>query len=115
MVQTMKRALRKCSVDGGGKDWNELLPYVAMGYKISDKKCVVYNPYVLMFYKDPTFQGRLQHLHDEEVGLYTTAEWLLVFLEERGQTFNQVMPLPMRNLAIAWQRDKERYKLVLPS
>ena len=31
MVQTMKRALRKCLLDGGGEEWDELLPYVAMG------------------------------------------------------------------------------------
>ena len=35
-----------------------------------------------------------------------------VFLSTRGQTFRQVMPLAMRNLAIAQQRDKERYSLV---
>ena len=35
-----------------------------------------------------------------------------VFLSTRGQTFRRVMPLAMRNLAIAQQRDKERYNLV---
>ena len=35
MVQTMKRALRKCLLDGGGKDWDEIFPYVAMGYRMS--------------------------------------------------------------------------------
>ena len=31
MVQTMKRALRKCLLDGGGIDWDELLPYISCG------------------------------------------------------------------------------------
>ena len=35
-----------------------------------------------------------------------------VFLNTRGQTFRRVMPLAMRNLAIAQQRQKERYSLV---
>ena len=35
-----------------------------------------------------------------------------VFLSTRGQTFRRVMPLAIRNLAIAQQRDKERYSLV---
>ena len=30
MVQTMKRSLRKSLCDGGGRRWDELLPYVAM-------------------------------------------------------------------------------------
>lgn len=32
----MKRALRKCLLDGGGEDWDEHLPYIAMGYKMSN-------------------------------------------------------------------------------
>ena len=39
-------------------------------------------------------------------------EQLQVFLSERGQAFKRVMPLAMRNLAIAQQRDKEGYRLV---
>ena len=35
MVQTMKRSLRKILCDGGGLRWDELLPYVAMGYRMS--------------------------------------------------------------------------------
>ena len=33
-------------------------------------------------------------------------------MDRRGQAFKQVMPLAMRNLAIAQQRDMERYLLV---
>ena len=44
MVQTMKRALRKCLCDGGGEQWDELLPYIAMGYRMSKQKSVGYNP-----------------------------------------------------------------------
>ena len=35
-----------------------------------------------------------------------------VFLDRRGQIFQEVLPLAFRNLAIAQQRDVERYKLV---
>ena len=41
-----------------------------------------------------------------------TNEQMQVFLSNRGQTFRRVMPLAMRNLAIAQQRQKERYSLV---
>ena len=33
-------------------------------------------------------------------------------IDRRGQAFQEVMPLAMRNLAIAQQRDKEWYRLV---
>ena len=49
----MKRALRKCLLDGGGEEWDELLPYIAMGYRMSKQKAVGYSPYFLMFGRDP--------------------------------------------------------------
>ena len=109
MVQTMKRALRKCLLDGGGKEWDELLPYIAMGYRMSKQKAVGYSPYFLMFGRDPIFPSRLR---EEELDLESTAEGLRAFLDRRGQAFKRVMPLAMRNLAIAQQRDMERYRLV---
>ena len=112
MVQTMKRSLRKCLLDGGGKDWDELLPYIAMGYRMSKQKSVGYSPYFLMFGRDPILQSRLQHLQGAELDLDISEERLQIFLNERGQAFKRVMPLAMRNLAIAQQRDKERYRLV---
>ena len=39
-------------------------------------------------------------------------EEMRVFLNERGQTIKRVMPLAMRNLAIAQQRDVELYRHV---
>ena len=53
MVQTMKMGLKKCLRDGGGKDWDKLLPYIAMGYRMTKQKFLVYNPYFLMFGRDP--------------------------------------------------------------
>ena len=35
IVQTMKRALKKCLLDGGSEQWDEILSYVAMGYRMS--------------------------------------------------------------------------------
>ena len=49
MVRTMKMGMRKCLLDRGGKDWNELLPYIAMGYKMTKQKSQGYSPYFLMF------------------------------------------------------------------
>ena len=112
MVQTMKRALRKCLCDGGGKEWDELLPYIAMGYRMTKQKAVGYSPYFLMFGRDPIFQSRLQLSHEMELDMDPTAEKLSAFLDKRGQAFKMVMPLAMRNLAIAQQCDTERYRLV---
>ena len=67
MVETMKLSLRKCLLYDGEMDWDELLPHVAMGYRMSRQKVVGYSPYLLMFGRDPIFQSRLQHLEEKEV------------------------------------------------
>ena len=59
-MQTMKMGLKKCLLDGGGKDWDELLPYIAMGYGMTKQKSLGYIPYFLMFGRDPIFQSRHQ-------------------------------------------------------
>ena len=81
-----------------------------MGYRMSKQKALGYSLYFLMFGRDPIFQSRLQHLQERELDLNVTEGRLQIFLNERGQAFKRVMPLAMRNLAIAQQRDKERYR-----
>ena len=111
-MQTMKMGLRKCLLDGGGKNWDELLPCIAMGYRMTKQKSLGYNPYFLMFGRGPIFPSRHQTECEEELDPTVLVARLQVFLNERGQLYRQVMPLSMRNLAIAQQRDKERYRLV---
>ena len=67
MVQTMKMGLRKCLLDGGGKEWDELLLYIAMGYRMTRHKSLRYSPYFLMFGRDPIFQSRYQPECEEEL------------------------------------------------
>ena len=95
----MKRALRKCLLDGGGQQWDELLPYIAMGYRMSKQKSIGYSPYFLMFGRDSILQSTNQPMTELVAG--PSDEELRVFLNQRGQTFKRVMPLAMRNLAIA--------------
>ena len=108
----MKRALRKCSLDGGGNDWDELLPYVAMEHRMSKHKSLGYSPYFLMFGRDPILQSRHQPMAEEPLNPEAMAAQLQSFLNKRGQLFKRVMPLASRNLEIAQQRDIERYMMV---
>ena len=85
----------------GGEHWDGLLPYIAMGYRMSKQKAVGYSPYFLMFGRDPIFPSR--HQPFLELPNDPSDEEMRVFLNQRGQTFKRVMPLAMRNLAIAQQ------------
>ena len=55
MVQTTKKAFRKCLLKGGGEQWDELLAYVAMGYMLSKQKLLGYSPYFMHFGREPIF------------------------------------------------------------
>ena len=55
MVQTMNKALNKCLLEGGGEQWDELLPYVAMGYRLSKPKSLGYSPYFMLFGRESIF------------------------------------------------------------
>ena len=114
MVQTLKQSLRRCLLDQTwGLPWDDILPYVAMGYRISKQKSTGYSPYFLMYGRQPLFPSTIQHL-DEEV-LDTEPEKLnklKLELVHRGAILKTVMPLAMRNLAIAQERDKNRFRHV---
>ena len=68
MVQTIKRGLRRCPVDGSwGLEWDDLLPYVAMGYKMSKQKALGFSPYFLLYDRKPLFLAKIQHLEEEQL------------------------------------------------
>ena len=101
MVQTMKKALRKCLLEGGGEQWNELLPYVAMGYRLCKQKSLGYSPYFMRFGREPIFQARIQDEEERDFDETQGVEAMKVFLDRRGQIFQEVRPLAFKNLAIS--------------
>ena len=70
-----------------------------------------YSPYFLLYGRDPLFPSRIQHLEDKSIDPNDKTA-LGLHLAERGAIFREVMPLAMRNLAIAQQRDQERFRHV---
>ena len=114
MVQTLKQSLRRCLMDRTWqKEWDEILPYVAMGYRISKQKSVGFSPYFLLYGRQPLFPSKIQHLEEEEINpAEGSAAKLHLQLAHRGAVLQDVMPMAMKNLAIAQQRDIQRYRHV---
>ena len=68
MVQTLKQSLRRCLLDQTwGLPWDEILPYVAMGYRISKQRSTGYSPYFLLYGREPIFPSTIQHLDEGEI------------------------------------------------
>ena len=114
MVQTLKQSLRRCLLDQSwGIPWDEILPYVAMGYRVSKQKSTGYSPYFLLYGRQPLFPTSCQQVDDTMLEDNPTRKRKFQDdLTNRANTLREVMPLAMRNLAIAQQRDRERYRHV---
>ena len=114
MVQTLKQGLRRCLLDNTSNlEWDDVLPYVSMGYRMSKQKSTGYSPYFLLYGREPLFQARIQQLENDMIDPQNEgSQKLKLQLAYRGAILQDVMPLAMRNMAIAQQRDEDRFRLV---
>ena len=58
------------------------------------------------------FPSKIQECENQQLPNLDDPEAVRLFLDARGNAFQEVMPLGMRNLAIARHRDKARFKRV---
>ena len=64
----------------------------------------------MLYGREPLFPTQIQHLEVEAIDLYAGGmQKLRTQLAHRGAVLQEVMPMAMRNLAIAQQRDRNRY------
>ena len=48
-------------------EWDDVLPYVMMGYRMSKQKSTGYSPYFLLYGREPLFQSRIQQLENDMI------------------------------------------------
>ena len=83
-----------------------------MGYIMTQQRALEYSPYFILYGRHPVFPAKIQDLEDQPLPGLDDPEALRLFLDARGQIFQNVMPLALRNLAIAQHRDKVRFMKV---
>ncbi|CAM6093253.1 unnamed protein product [Calypogeia fissa] len=109
MVQTCKRGLRKICLTKNKEDWDLALPYIAMGYRMSEHASLLnFSPYFLLFGQHPIPPSAIASQMLPVVDLDSATAWSTV-ISERASLFKRVMPMAMENLAIAQHRDTLRY------
>lgn len=115
-VQTAKAALAKMVEDKGTqKTWDELLPYVAMGYRCSRQKSTGFSPYEMLYAVAPVVPPAIrERMLNEDLDVETPAsrQRAAVLLLQRAQLVAQRMVMAGENLAIAQHRDCLRYAQV---
>ena len=103
MVQSLRQSLRRCLLDQSwGVPWDDILPYVAMGYRISKQKSTGFSPYFLLYGRQPLFPSTIQHLDEIPIDDGPTMiKKLRLDIQKRAADLKQVMPIAMRNIAIS--------------
>ena len=109
MVQTVKQALRKYCLQHDQSTWDDALPYIAMGYRMSKQAALAnYSPYFLLYGREPTLGINIQQKCQQVVDLDNPDVWLQV-VTDRARVFAREIPMAMNNLQIAQHRDQLRY------
>ena len=64
MVQAMKQGLRKTLLERAATDWDLVLPYFTMWYRMTTQKALGYSPYYILFGRHPIFPSRIHESED---------------------------------------------------
>jgi hypothetical protein len=109
MVQMVKSALRKYCLLYDRLHWDESLPWIAMGYRMSGHVALGgYSQYFLLFGRHPIVGSSVRDIIAEPIDLDDPLMCAAI-LRERAVLFQKVMPMAFDNLAIAQHRDTLRY------
>lgn len=111
-VQTIKTCLKKL-VEGGAEqeDWDELVPWVALGYRITPQDATRISPYHMLFAQQPSIPSAIRDkvvdpLDPDDV------EAAAAELARRAQLVARQVIMAGQNLLIAQKRDTLRYARV---
>jgi hypothetical protein len=101
MVQTCKKGLRNICLTRNKEDWDLVLPYITMGYRMSKHASVFhFSLYFLLFGRHPIPPFSIVAQMDQVVDLDSLTTWVRV-IAERATLFRSVMPMAMKNLSTA--------------
>ena len=111
MVQSIKRALNTYATpsDGQAYDWDEYLPYIALGYRVSVQASLGFSPYELLHGTKALLPAPIRGQFDAALELQNP-EQAAAHLVKRAALLRQHCAIAASNLRIAQQRDSLRYQ-----
>jgi Integrase zinc binding domain/Integrase core domain/PHD-finger len=108
IVQVTKRGLRKLCETKRTAQWDEQLPWVALGYRCSKQSSTGFSPYELLYARQPIFPSAVQAKMQEPINFEDEAGAAASILR-RAEWLEKQMPVAMANLKAAQHRDTLRY------
>jgi uncharacterized protein (DUF2267 family) len=108
VVQVVKRGLRKLCETKRTAQWDEQLPWVALGYRCSRQSSTGHSPYELLYARQPVFPSAVQRKLQEPVD-FDSADAAAESILRRAEVLRERMPIAAANLKAAQHRDTLRY------
>ncbi|GAQ93458.1 hypothetical protein KFL_015450020, partial [Klebsormidium nitens] len=111
LVRTIKDGVTRYGTEADRRTWDEWLPYLAMGYRMSPQAALGgYSPYFLLHGRHPMLTG--EAVKWQLVGTpidFDTPEQCVEACQQRAVVLQREMPLALGNLLVAQHRDQRRY------
>ena len=110
LVRTIKEGVTRYGTEADRRTWDEWLPYLAMGYRMSPQAALGgYSPYFLLHGRHPMLTGEaVKQLVGTPVDFDSPEQWVTA-CQQRAEVLQKEMPLAMGNLLAAQHRDQRRY------
>jgi transposase InsO family protein len=110
MVQSIKRALEKYAAleDGTASAWDDYLPHIALGYRVSVQASLGFSPYELLYGTKAILPSSIRPLFEQPLEL-ENPEQAAEYLLKRAAALQQHCAIAGNNLRIAQHRDQLRY------
>jgi hypothetical protein len=112
-VRTIKTGITKYGTENDRRTWDEWLPYLVMGYRMSNQAALgQYSSYYPMHGRQPLMTGAAaKPLLGEPIDFDEPEQWVRA-CKQRAQVLRRDMPLALGNLLAARHRDQRRYEHV---
>ena len=113
LVRTIKGGITRYGTTADRRNWDEWLPYLAMGYRMSPQAALGgYSPYFLLYGRHPMLTGEaVKQLLGAPVDFDSPEQWATA-CHQRAEVLRREMPLALGNLLSAQHRDQKRYEHV---
>jgi PHD-finger/Integrase core domain len=111
MVQSIKRALEKYAAleDGVASSWDDYLPHIALGYRVSVQASLGFSPYELLYGTKAILPSSIRPIFERPLEL-ENPEQASEYLLQRAAALQQHCAIAAGNLRIAQHRDQLRYQ-----
>ncbi len=110
-LTALQKGLRIC-LTRNKEDWDLVLPYITMGYKMSKHVYLShFSPYFLLFGRHPIPPSSIATQMDRVVDLDSPVAWARV-IAKKVALFRRVMHMAMENLSIAQHQGDRKWPII---